>query len=335
MASSNTIDCVQQLIFTEIIKGQFRGYKQDLLLKKLNEVEFEFYVCTKCNGIMKNACEIGEEQIPVCETCAGGVKTHPMLRSRKKILELKVKCPLQGRGCEWNGTLAEIEMHLGMCPEFKVDCANNCDVVMKRSELVNHCTTECQNRMTMCDHCRQKMQYKMLENHYTTCVEFPLQCPNECKEKLRRKEVSSHVKNECPNTILNCINKCGTQLKRCEMQNHCENKCQYRKVNCKHCRVIILFKEIDTHNKTCPEFPLLCSNECLKELTRKQLKSHIENDCPNTIIECPYKKMGCEEMMKRRDVEDHEKKFKSKHLKVMANKMLEMDQVFRTEIKNL
>ena len=319
MASNKTyngIDLIEQLLFIETKKGEFRGLKQDFLLTSLNEVEKEFYVCTKCNGLMRNACQIGEEQMLVCELCAEqGDKPLPTVKPRKKILELRVKCPLQGRGCKWNGTIAEVETHLNVCTELIVNCTNKCNVIMKRSDLMNHCKSECRNRDINCKHCNVKMKFKMLKDHYKNCIDFPLLCPNECMRTITRKEVELHVNDECPNTLLNCENECGLKLKRSEMQNHYKNECQNRKIHCIQCSVIILYKDIDTHNGTCPEFPLLCPNECLKDLIRKEIESHIENDCPNTMIECPYKKMGCETVMKRCEIEEHEQRSESKHLK--------------------
>ena len=69
--SYNSIDSKEQLILVQTGKGNFGGYKQDLLVNTFNEMEIEFYVCTQCKGVMRNACQMGEEQIPVCETCVG------------------------------------------------------------------------------------------------------------------------------------------------------------------------------------------------------------------------------------------------------------------------
>ena len=332
----NTTDRGDQLLFIETKKGEFRGFKQDFILTSLNEVEKEFYVCTKCNGLMRNACQIGEEQMLVCELCAEqGDKPLPMVKPRKKISELRTKCPLETRGCEWNGTIAEVETHLNACSEFIIECTNKCDVIKKRSELRKHCMNECENREVNCQHCKVKMKYKELENHYSTCIEFPSKCPNECSKDLTRKEVKLHVQNECPNTVLNCTNKCGIKLKRCEMQNHYKNECRNRKIHCIQCSVIILYKEIDTHNGTCPEFPLLCPNECLKDLIRKEIESHIENDCPNTMIECPYKKMGCEAVMKRCERLEHEQRSESEHLKITANKVEQIEKTYQLKMEKL
>ena len=249
MASNKTyngIDLIEQLLFIERKKGEFRGLKQDFLLTSLNEVEKEFYVCTKCNGLMRNACQIGEEQMLVCELCsAQGDKPLPMVKFRKKISELRTKCPLERRGCCWKGTIAEIETHLDLCLEFVMYCTNKCNVVMKRSDLMNHCKRECQNREVNCKHCNVKMKFKMLKIHYITCKELPLLCPIGCKRTIIRKEVELHVNDECPNTLLNCEKECGRTIKRSEMQNHYKNECQNRKIHCIQCSVIILYKEID------------------------------------------------------------------------------------------
>ena len=339
MASNKTyngIDLIEQLLFIETKKGEFRGLKLDFLLTSLNEVEKEFYVCTKCNGLMRNACQIGEEQMLVCELCAEqGDKPQTMAKSRKKISELRTKCPLETRGCEWNGIIAEVDTHLNACTEFIIECTNKCDVIKKRSELRKHCMDECENREVNCQNCNVKMKFKRLEDHYKNCIDFPLLCPNECMRTITRKEVELHVNDECPNTLLNCENECGLKLKRSEMQNHYKNECQNRKIHCIPCSVIILYKEIDTHNGTCPEFPLLCPNECLKDLIRKEIESHIENDCPNTMIECPYKKMGCEAVMKRCEKVEHEQRSESKHLKITANKVELIEKTYQLKMEKL
>ena len=92
-----------------------------------------------------------------------------------------------------------------------------------------------------------------------------------------------------------------------------QNECQLRIVECIYCSATIHYTLLKYHNKICPEFPLVCPNECLKSLIRKELKSHIEKECPNTLITCPYKEMGCEVLIKRSELPEHEKPFESKH----------------------
>ena len=222
--SYNSVDSKEQLILVQTGKEEFGGYKQELLVNSLSEVEIEFYVCTQCKGVMRNACQMGEEQIPVCETCVGKkVESQPMMKARRKIPELKVNCPLATRGCKWNATLDEFDKHLDVCQEFLIRCKYDCGVIIKRCELNNHCNNECVNREVSCEHCRSMIVYKELNQHFKECPEFPLLCPNNCATSLKRKQIDSHIETDCPNTVVECRYErfgCKQVVKRCEMEEH-------------------------------------------------------------------------------------------------------------------
>ena len=220
----NSIDSKEQLILVQTGKGKFGGYKQDLLVNTLNELEIEIYVCTQCKGVMRNACQVGEEQIPNCETCVGEKETIlPTMKARQKIPQLKANCPLATRGCQWNSTLSEVDTHLDVCQEFLVKCNYDCGIILKRCELNNHYSNECLNREISCEHCLNKTVYRDLNRHYEECLDFPLLCPNSCGANLSRKQTDSHIETDCPNTIVKCRYErfgCKEVIKRCEMEEH-------------------------------------------------------------------------------------------------------------------
>ena len=173
---------------------------------------------------MRKACQMGEEQIPVCETCVGEeVGPQPMMKARKKIPKLKITCPLATRGCKWNATLDELDKHLDVCQEFLIKCKYDCGVITKRCELNNHCNNECLNRKVSCEHCQSMIVYQELNQHFKECPEFPLLCPNNCATCLKRKQIDSHIETECPNTVVECRYErfgCKQVVKRCEMEEH-------------------------------------------------------------------------------------------------------------------
>ena len=222
--SYTSIDSKEQLILVQTGQGKFGGYKQDLLVNTFNEMEIEFYVCTECKGVMRNACQMGEEQIIVCETCVGEKGSIlPMMKARKKISELSANCPLATRGCEWNATLSEVSQHLDVCQEFLIKCKYDCGVIIKKCELNNHCNNECVNRKVSCECCRSMIVYKELNQHFKECPEFQLLCPNNCATSLKRKQIDSHIETDCPNTVVECRYErfgCKQVVKRCEMEEH-------------------------------------------------------------------------------------------------------------------
>ena len=219
------IDCKEELYLVGTV-GEYKGFKQSLLIEELNELEIEFYVCTRCKGIMRNACMFGGDQISVCQNCIDirtTQKTRPMLNSRKKIPELRANCPLATRGCKWNATLSEVSQHLDVCQEFIVECKYDCGIIIKRCELNNHCNNECLNRKVSCEHCRSMIVYKELNQHFKECAEFPLLCLNNCATSLKRKQIDSHIETDCPNTVVECRYErfgCKQVVKRCEMEEH-------------------------------------------------------------------------------------------------------------------
>ena len=222
--SYNNVDSIEQLMYVEAGKNEFAGYRRQLLVHSLSEIEIEFYVCTECKGVMRNACQIGEEQHLVCEGCVKeGVPSQSMVKSRNKILELQAKCPLVTRGCNWNGKMAEVEEHLIICRKVIVICENGCKVILPRSELDNHVTLFCVKRQVMCEHCDVYFMYEQLTEHHGECSEYQVPCPNNCNISVKQKLIGSHLELECPNMVVECPYKkfgCEREVLRCELEEH-------------------------------------------------------------------------------------------------------------------
>ena len=220
----NNIDSNEQLMYVEVTKNTFAGYRPELLVYSLSEVEMDFYVCTECKGVMRNACQTGEEQNLVCDACVKeGVFSQSMVKSRNKILELQAKCPLATRGCNWNGKMAEVEEHLIVCDKVVVKCNNACDVILSRSELDLHLIHSCVKRRVICERCNEEFMYEELISHYPTCLEYQVPCPNNCDVNLKRKLLDSHLELECPNMVVECPYKkfgCGQEVLRRDLEEH-------------------------------------------------------------------------------------------------------------------
>ena len=220
----NNIDSREQLMYVEVTKNTFAGYRPELLVCSLSEVEIDFYVCTECKGVMRNACLTGEEQNLVCEVCVKeGVPSQSMVKSRNNILELQAKCPLATRGCSWNGKIAEIEEHLFVCEKVVVKCYNACGVILPVSELDLHLIHSCVKRRVACEYCNEDFIHEKLTNHYLTCLEYQVSCPNNCSVDLKRKLLDSHLELECPNMVVECPYKkygCGQEVLRRDLEEH-------------------------------------------------------------------------------------------------------------------
>ena len=224
MKTYNNVDRNEQLMYVEVAQNKFAGYRRELLVNSLSELETDFYVCTECEGVMRNACQVGEEQNLVCEGCVKkGVRSSSLVKSRKKISELQANCPIAVRDCDWNGTLAEVEIHLIVCEKVVVKCKNGCDVIFPRSELDFHLKHSCVKREMECEHCTKSIVYEKLIDHYEECLEYLVRCPNNCNVDLKRKLIDSHLVLECPNMVVECPYKkfgCEEELPKCELEEH-------------------------------------------------------------------------------------------------------------------
>ena len=223
----NSIDTKDTLLLVNREDGIFGGYNPDLLLDGLSPLEVQLLVCSRCKGVMNEACQVGEDQLHMCKRCMDeGDEFQPMKLTRKSIPGLKSKCPLNTRGCTWVGNLSETEEHLEACQQFVISCSSDCGVILKRSELDTH-TLECKLVKIECNHCGSNILNKESEAHYDVCPDMDIECPNECSLSLKRHESQDHIEVDCPNTLVSCPFSsfgCKELVKRCELEVHQETK---------------------------------------------------------------------------------------------------------------
>ena len=79
---------------------------------------------------------------------------------------------------------------------------------------------------------------------------------------------------------------------------------------------------IENHWPECGSFPVQCPKKCSGEtMERRNLKSHIDNDCPLKIVDCEFKHIGCEVRLPRKSVSKHLKEGIVPHM-LLQNKQL-------------
>jgi len=94
----------------------------------------------------------GGKPCPMCNE--SNLTTMPDKFYKRKVNELKVRCPNNGSGCEWVGDLGSLGQHANSCPK----------------------------RPWQCDFCDFKGTYEVVTNdHFPVCVKYPEPCPNQCE----------------------------------------------------------------------------------------------------------------------------------------------------------
>ena len=100
---------------------------------------------------------------------------------------------------------------------------------------------------------------------------------------------------------------CSIYVTRNKLLQHQSELCNKRPFQCECCNSYKSTYEdvIHNHLPVCGHHPVQCPNECGASFQRQNLESHINRDCPLTVVECEFNYAGCEVRLPRRDLPQH------------------------------
>ena len=135
-----------------------------------------------------------------CLSCGG--KNFPSfehLKNQQKVRSLRVYCIMKERGCDWSGTLEQLETHLDPdednCQYVDTKCPLNCHMTIPKNKVEQHVAQHCAKRPYVCQHCNFKATHEeVVDKHLPDCKYVPLQCPNLCGVTFERDFMEDHMK---------------------------------------------------------------------------------------------------------------------------------------------
>ena len=176
-----------------------------------------------------------------CPNCRGnfirGEKYFFDVNTERKINHLRIHCGNEQQGCTWIGCMKDLEgSHVVTCPFEPVHCTNKrtkkygskmvreCGILVHRSNLQKHMTTECEWRQVMCVRCKIESSFTFINGqHIELCPSTPIACYNKgCHEKVKRSLMEQHQA-ICPHVIVTCQYSsvcCEKEIKRGDIQTH-------------------------------------------------------------------------------------------------------------------
>ena len=116
-----------------------------------------------------------------------------------------------------------------------------------------------------------------------------------------------------------CKLRCGVVLQRNELNVHEMEKCPQRIVECEHCNNEFKSCVLHIHLNKCPKMEVSCELKCGVVMCREVMTQHLEVDCPEKAIECPYAKYKCVGLIKRKDMSKHLEERRMEHLELKLN----------------
>ena len=173
----------------------------DLYCKKCTLVARKLSISTCCGESFCQSCLADtQEQGKPCPVC--GEKDYNIVgqvKSQKRISCLQVYCSMKERGCDWSGTLEQLDTHLDPdqdnCQYVDTKCPLNCHMTTPKNKVEQHVAQHCAKRPYFCQHCSFKATYEeVVDTHLPECKYIPLQCPNLCGVTFQSDFMEDHMK---------------------------------------------------------------------------------------------------------------------------------------------
>ena len=151
-------------------------------------------------------------------------------------------------------------------------------------------------------------------------------------------QLSKHLEEDDSSAVCNfvevkCSHDCGDYYERRSIKQHEEFECLKRPFSCDYCRDFSSTFEdvVSNHYPVCGSYPLPCPNKCdlPYAIERKDLASHVADDCSLTVVDCDFHYAGCAVRLPREDMPNHLRE-NITHLSLMAAKLMEKDKQIAT-----
>ena len=125
---------------------------------------------------------------------------------------------------------------------------------------------------------------------------------------------------QCAEEMVTCTDACGRVIRRKEMPEHLSDTCERRRVGCGHCGLPFLACRLAFHAISCPKKIVTCSRKCGASFRLEKQNSH-KSSCPREPVPCPFARFGCNVLVARCDLAQHQADETSRHLMLSMNKV--------------
>ena len=123
----------------------------------------------------------------------------------------------------------------------------------------------------------------------------------------------------CQFAKIKCIH-CYEFVQRKQLHHHQNELCSKRPFSCEYCRNYkSTYDDVtDNHWPVCDCYPIQCPNKCGEFPKRRNLDSHLEDECSLTIIQCDFQYAGCEAKLARKEMSAHISDNLTSHISMLA-----------------
>lgn len=148
-------------------------------------------------------------------------------------------------------------------------------------------------------------------------------------------ELFTHLNVLCRRQLLDCTNKgCEVKIFREDLECHLE-LCDWRIVNCLDCQISIPYVEVPPHQDLCPKYKLCCIQQCGTMIEREQMGNHVASECTNTVVNCPFVVLGCNNRVPRGELNEYMDRNRNSHALLNINFLTSTKDFYEKKIESL
>ncbi len=196
-------------------------------------------MCTYCHQLSRRPCHVTCCSSPYCLDCVEllNLTTKKCAKVNcgkefdivtdddieRRIKQVIVYCPRQENGCNWIGSIEDLEaVHwssspVGIKPDpnnmacqyQELECPNLCGLSLPRWVMQEHCLSQCGKGKVVCDEVLGVDESTPPTTATTTnqavSSSSPVACPNHCGlPGILHHDIANHLEEECPFRIVAC-----------------------------------------------------------------------------------------------------------------------------------
>lgn len=202
--------------------------------------------------------------------------------------------------------------------------------IMSHIETNNKCPINNEEDISSESFCEIKFVQRLINKQSLYCINKN----KGCSWIGLYSDLNTHF-NDCSKEKIHCQFKGCSIIEERESMHYHQKECRYRIVQCENCFEQMAFYKLDDHVLICPKVKLMCSQLCGSIISRDEIFHHVKEVCPNTIIDCPFIKVGCRFKTTKRELPNHFIENVNDHHLLIATSIAKHNQVNQDNIIDL
>ena len=185
---------------------------------------------------------------------------------------------------------------------------------------------KCVRGQKKCPTCRASLHYMRNQRDERKVKSLKVQCPSweiGCEWQGDLGDIAEHIDSNCQVELIPCPKGCKVKIVRQHLKEHTAS-CTQRPYKCPHCWFEDSFKNVTSvHFTECKGFSLMCPAGCCNRHSRSKMAEHLAV-CAEEFVPCKYASIGCQAVIKRRQLQTHLDEMKDVHLQMSTDMVMQL-----------